>query len=63
MKASVFANAFFSGLTDCSLFSAGAAVQWLRDEMRLIKNAGIYRIVTSNGVIYQRDSQGILRRL
>ena len=31
--------------------------------LRLIKNAGIDKIVTSNGVIYQRDSQGILRRL
>ena len=30
--------------------------------LRLIKNAGIDKIVTSNGVIYQRDSQGILRR-
>ena len=31
--------------------------------LRLIKNAGIDKVVTSNGVIYQRDSQGILRRL
>ena len=30
--------------------------------LRLIKNAGIDKVVTSNGVIYQRDSQGILRR-
>ena len=31
--------------------------------LRLIKNAGIDKVVTSNGVIYQRDLQGILRRL
>lgn len=30
--------------------------------LRLIKNAGIDKVVTSNGIIYQRDSQGILRR-
>ena len=30
--------------------------------LRLIKNAGIDKVVTSNGVIYQRDSQGVLRR-
>ena len=30
--------------------------------LRLIKNAGIDKVVTTNGVIYQRDSQGILRR-
>ena len=30
--------------------------------LRLVKNAGIDKVVTSNGVIYQRDSQGILRR-
>ena len=30
--------------------------------LRLIKNAGIDKVITSNGVIYQRDSQGILRR-
>lgn len=30
--------------------------------LRLIKNAGIDKVVTVNGVIYQRDSQGILRR-
>lgn len=28
--------------------------------LRLIKNAGIDRVVTSNGIIYQRDSFGIL---
>ena len=31
--------------------------------LRLIKNAGIDKVVTSNGIIYQRDSQGILRRI
>ena len=30
--------------------------------LRLIKNAGIDKVVTSNGIIYQRDSQGILEK-
>ena len=30
--------------------------------LRLIKNAGIDRVVTNNGVLYIRDSNGILRK-
>ena len=30
--------------------------------LRLIKNAGIDRVVTNNGVLYVRDSNGILRK-
>ena len=30
--------------------------------LRLIKNAGINRVVTNNGVLYIRDSNGILRK-
>lgn len=30
--------------------------------LRLIKNAGIDKVITTNGIIYQRDLQGILRR-
>ena len=30
--------------------------------LRLIKNAGIERVVTNNGVLYIRDSNGILRK-
>lgn len=30
--------------------------------LRLIKNAGIGRVVTNNGVLYIRDSNGILRK-
>ena len=31
--------------------------------LRLIKNAGINRVINKNGVIYQRDSEGILREV
>ena len=31
--------------------------------LRLIKNAGIDRVINKNGVIYQRDSEGILREV
>ena len=31
--------------------------------LRLIKNAGIDRVVTNNGVLYIRDSNGILRKV
>ena len=31
--------------------------------LRLIKNAGINRVVTNNGVLYIRDSNGILRKV
>ena len=31
--------------------------------LRLIKNAGIEKVVNKNGVIYQRDSEGILREV
>ena len=30
--------------------------------LRLIKNAGIDRVVTNNGILYIRDSNGILRK-
>ena len=30
--------------------------------LRLIKNAGIYRVINNNGIIYQRDGYGILAR-
>ena len=31
--------------------------------LRLIKNAGIEKVINKNGVIYQRDSEGILREV
>ena len=31
--------------------------------LRLIKNAGINRVINKNGVIYQRDSKGILKEV
>lgn len=31
--------------------------------IRLIKNAGIEKVINKNGVIYQRDSEGILREV
>ena len=31
--------------------------------LRLIKNAGIEKVINKNGVIYQRDSKGILREV
>ena len=31
--------------------------------LRLIKNAGIDRVINKNGVIYQRDSRGILKEV
>ena len=31
--------------------------------LRLLKNAGINRVVTNNGVLYIRDSNGILRKV
>ena len=31
--------------------------------LRLIKNAGIEKVINTNGVIYQRDSEGILREV
>lgn len=31
--------------------------------LRLIKNAGIDKVINKNGVIYQRDSEGILREV
>ena len=31
--------------------------------LRLIKNAGIYRVITRNGIIYKRDGYGILARM
>ena len=31
--------------------------------LRLIKNAGIDKVINKNGVIYQRDSKGILREV
>ena len=31
--------------------------------LRLIKNAGIEKVINKNGIIYQRDSEGILREV
>ena len=37
-----------------SIFVAGAAIQWLRDEMRLIDSAAGFRIYGKKGQRYQR---------